>query len=438
MTEQKQPQAGEWWQKEDTRLCIVGTKKNGVTVGEMQSGALIPFMAIHDWQHLPDCDSFDWRPEVWPKWYVPRDRSLSAFVKKTSSVKADFTSQIGTIPNVPIHVDDHHWIEVTESEALARVKPVEVWPKYFVGKHWGPEDAYVRVDNDSYPSVWVIQSGKEKLHGDNYRQIVDGMKSWSWVEVTEDEALARVKPVEVYPQYWTTLFVASDVAYVVREEAGWYCVMKTGENNRKLMSGKFSSEGRTQITKEQASALLSPQESPDDWVEITDPEHVRRACDFVKGTTGHPDKWTPCVATVGYSQAAYPDSKIRCRRKDLPPLPSPDDRTDEYRILGDNERTVSTDERMYQRSQNSWSKITAMGGWETGMTVKELRTKFKSWHDVVVRRKDLPAVESPKRVAVRLWRSPGGLSVVAADDPPTMHWQEIKNDGNGFYFEVQS
>ena len=62
MIEQKQPQAGEWWQKDDTRVCIVGTKKNGLTVGEMQSGTLIPFLPVHGWQHLPYCDSFEWQP----------------------------------------------------------------------------------------------------------------------------------------------------------------------------------------------------------------------------------------------------------------------------------------------------------------------------------------------------------------------------------------
>ena len=61
----KQPQAGEWWQKDGTRVCVIGTKKkNGLTIGEMQSGNLIPFLPVNDWQHLPDCDSFDWQPEV--------------------------------------------------------------------------------------------------------------------------------------------------------------------------------------------------------------------------------------------------------------------------------------------------------------------------------------------------------------------------------------
>ena len=61
----KQPQAGEWWQKDGTRVCVIGTKKkNGLTVGEMQSGNLISFLPKYGWQHLPDCDSWTWQLEV--------------------------------------------------------------------------------------------------------------------------------------------------------------------------------------------------------------------------------------------------------------------------------------------------------------------------------------------------------------------------------------
>ena len=192
MTEQKQPQAGEWWQKDGKRVCVIGTKKNGLTIGEMRGGTLIPFMSIHDWQHLPDCDSFEWQPEVFPQYWT---------AKQTDS-------------------------------------------------------------NRDVAFVELKQGG-------------------DWVQHYRDggEYLITVVP--------------------------------------------FHKGGRTQLTKEQAEALQSPQESPDDWVEITDPEHVRRECDFVAGKTDHPDKWTPCVATIGWSQAAYPESKLRCRRKDLPVVKSP-------------------------------------------------------------------------------------------------------------------
>ena len=63
-------------------------------------------------------------------------------------------------------------------------------------------------------------------------------------------------------------------------------------------------------------------ESPDDWVEITDthPGHIRRLCDQVCGKYDRESihNWHYVGGTVGYSQYAYPESRIRCRRKDLP------------------------------------------------------------------------------------------------------------------------
>ena len=69
-----------------------------------------------------------------------------------------------------------------------------------------------------------------------------------------------------------------------------------------------------------------PVESPDDWVEITDshPGHIRRLCDQVcdKYARESIHNWHYVgggdACTVGYSQHAYPMSRIRCRRKNLP------------------------------------------------------------------------------------------------------------------------
>ena len=202
----KQPQAGEYWQKEYTRVCVVGTKKNGLTVGETECGNLISFMSIHDWQHLPECDSFKWQPE-------------------------EFCSMCGVNPVIP------------------------------------------------------------------------------------------------------------------------------------------GTAGCNDCTEFALDAVRAPVESPDDWVEITDPNHEPR--DGVDWFNGGPSgQWIiheprHVRSTLKEYQQSWPMGRFRCRRKDLPPVPS------------------------------------------------------------------------PKPVTVRLWRSPGLLSVVAADDPPTIHWQEIKHDGYKFYVEGQ-
>ena len=131
MSERKTPKANEFWFPNigNPYFCVA-VNDEGSTVWQDRLGTF--FVSSDDyywkhWKHEPRCDCFGWvepPAELWPKWYVPRDRAVQVYVKKTCSVKADFTSaEIGTISNVPVRLDDHHWIEVTEAEALARVTP---------------------------------------------------------------------------------------------------------------------------------------------------------------------------------------------------------------------------------------------------------------------------------------------------------------------------
>ena len=93
--------------------------------------------------------------------------------------------------------------------------------------------------------------------------------------------------------------------------------------------------------------------------------------------------WQPEVFTQEELTASYQAIPAA----DLPPVESPD----EYRILREDEQTVATDERMYPDGYRSWTAMTAMDGYESGITVKALRAKFIGWHNVVVRRKVVPA-----------------------------------------------
>ena len=339
----KQPHAGEYWQKEYTRVCVIGTMKNGLTVGETEFGTLISFLQIHDWQHLPDCDSFDWQPEVWP-------------------------------------------------------------------------------------------------------------------------------------QYWTAI---NDItfAYCLRYAADKYCMIKRdGSRGPENIWYHVTSEGRTQLTKEQAEAFVDCPPRP----------VVCSMCGVnpvIHGTAGCKD----------------------CTEFALDSVRVPVESPDEYRILREDEQTVETDERMYPDGYRSWTAMTAMDGWESGITVKELRAKFVPWHNVVVRRKvvppqespddwvtqdrvpvrlsdeihwsgmasrwhkvskqgdvflnklkhgsvtrdrgtlsvrcrrkDLPPVESPERVTVRLLgRRSGEVRWQELDELFDAHDREIKHDGDKFYVEVQ-
>ena len=201
MTTQKQPQAGEWWTCKGTRVRIVGLHSGGDYVCELEAGDLTILPLGRTWQHLPDCTGWEWQPEVWPKWYV-----------------LDETQGVCKVP----------WYikRTSENECL----------------RWGLNCDGVTFGFES--QTWKHQSEL-------------------WIEVTEAEALARVTPPETFPQYWTAI---NDVlyAYCERFEPNKYRMVK---RDGTVMSDSpwllTHGQGRTQLTKEQAEALLDkPQESP--------------------------------------------------------------------------------------------------------------------------------------------------------------------------------
>jgi hypothetical protein len=66
-----QPQPGQYWQTRDTkqRAYVHGVTKLGIVLIETPSGAWVGIGVnqwLEDWQHLPDCDSFDWVPPSQP------------------------------------------------------------------------------------------------------------------------------------------------------------------------------------------------------------------------------------------------------------------------------------------------------------------------------------------------------------------------------------
>ncbi len=61
-------------------------------------------------------------------------------------------------------------------------------------------------------------------------------------------------------------------------------------------------------------------ESPEDWVEITDPAHVVRECDELNCRSNPPDEgWMTCLelGSIG-NRVRFTELRYRCRRKDFP------------------------------------------------------------------------------------------------------------------------
>jgi len=431
---QKQPQAGEWWTCKGTRVRIVGLHSGGDYVCELNDGSL-SLLSIGEWWHyLPDCTGWDWQPEVYPQYwttlYVASD--VAYVVRENGGEFGGWYCVMETGKSLR-KLMSCTWssegrTQITKEEAQALVKPQEspddwqpeVWPKYYLGERWSDVDAYVRFDDAESLAVWVATDGSEKRHkGHVYSNVETSKQDHRWREITEAEALARVKPPETFPQYWTAL---NDItfAYCERFEPNKYRMVERdgtvmpdspwypdSDRDRKQITKEeaealvkpqespydwveITDPNRTQITKEEAEALVKPQESPYDWVEITDPNHVRRACDFVAGKTCHPDKWVTCRATIGFSQSAWPESKIRCRRKDLPVMPSLVESPDDWVEI--DVGVISKPRINIDWMQHKTDKTAGYSDWGPAMVfwTTEIWERHKQDWKVRCRRKDLP------------------------------------------------
>ena len=198
MSDVKKPMAGEWWEiGSGFRVRVIGRKLDGIFLCEERSGKVDRFdIKNAHWKHLPDCDSFDWKPEVFPQYWTTLERQSNSPMATASIIR---TSK-------------HEW-------NLVR---------------------------------------KDGVHGT-----------------------------------------------FMGEVSNW------------------SPSGRTQLTKEQAEALLLPKESPDDWV-IQDRVPARAGIDrghFGNSFKSPENMWGFVAESMGIGEMhGSNDLVVYCRRKDLPEI----------------------------------------------------------------------------------------------------------------------
>jgi hypothetical protein len=140
----------------------------------------------------------------------------------------------------------------------------------------------------------------------------------------------------------------------------------------------------------------APVESPDDWVEITDPNHVLRDTNELT-SSGNIDRgdtiqsgsgWILCrnLRLTGETVSSNKWARARCRSKDLPPVKPVVDPGEGYRLLGDDEITLATDERAYAGCDEiEWLALPSANPKMVGKNPAELRNSHGS--DIVIRRK---------------------------------------------------
>ena len=222
MSELKKPEAGEWWQRDWCRVLIVGRKLNGNVITETINGLIGTMQDEEEWQHLPDCDSFEWQPETFPQYWTS-ESPLLAFMKQLS--KDDF---------VPVFLDGSEGAvrsnstvdrtRLTQAEAEARVKkpePVES-PDDWVTQDRVPDrpgiDEWRRVF-DGVPDGW----NKSFEHEERYAHGHTALGGRSVVEVRcrrrDLPPLPQETPKRNYVRLWThrtsgTVCTATDERYL--------------------------------------------------------------------------------------------------------------------------------------------------------------------------------------------------------------------------------
>lgn len=180
---------------------------------------------------------------------------------------------------------DSDWKYLPWCKSFDDTEPVaEGWPKYFVGNKWGHVDAFVRYDRPDFIGVWVRSDGSETQdHSWYYHDAKREADRVSWREITESEALARLTPK------------CHDCGELAGDGHADVCPMAWVVQDRVPDRIEIDQWRRVH----------------DEWIEHTWQES--KICDYYEDEQhymhGHVNK---------KNGSRF---EVRCRRKDLPPLP---------------------------------------------------------------------------------------------------------------------
>jgi len=389
MQTKKVPEPQEWWVSNDgERIAyICGFDPDGDPVYQINecSKPDIDLMSafLAEYHHEPLCDSFDWQPaspidpgegwellpvgtvledgdehkhgdgwcptvfagavylesdgniyrrrkpmEQWPKWAVGTGNRLY----RTDSWEQVFWVTSGGnefLQADPLYYKSR-WSEfksLTKAEALARVKAVETWPKYYICGTWD-HAAYVRKDSDGRITT-ICRDGSE-CRWDVETKLTAVLPE-GWREVTKAEALARVKPVEPVatdrtPDNRTAREAIKAMLKILNETVG----VDADHNAEAFCVGEQWLTDNPEAVERIATPLVTAAiESPDDWV-TQDRVPARPGIDDRRyvwnnrtGATSWDDSAVLCWphGAVHGAQINNSTLELRCRRRDLPPQP---------------------------------------------------------------------------------------------------------------------
>lgn len=239
---------------------------------------------------------------------------------------------------------------------------------------------------------------------------------------------------EVFPQYWTTLVTYSNdresnrpeaTAFVIRtSKVEWNTVQKDGVHGPSMgESSRWNENHRTQLTKEQAEALLLPKESTDDWV-IQNIAPARVGIDQYRyptsGTIRKRD-WHDVTYADHFSSTDFHGKvnfgnrlELRCRRKDLPVAA---ENTEDWVVQDRVPARVGVDERRFITPSGhvqSWGEVKE--SWSAGMMHGE--KKAGETIEVRCRRKDFPETRTITITRWLCWNEVGKERLIHAAKRP--------------------
>ena len=258
-------------------LCISVSESAGQSVMQLEDGyfEIANKDCYEDLKHLHDCTGWDWQEETFPQYWTTLDttRNGFAFVVRTSKCEWHGVGYDGKHCKTTMS----YWeaqggslrTRLTEAEALALLDPK-------------PQQEQEPEQSDFADAVRVA----------NATICSDDDLAWTWhcqiVMAIQDEVGSKLSHADANhcaARAMKMLFGAD-----VKETQHWKITVKP----------------------------IPPAESPDDWVEITDPEHVVRDCDQISdyGTQWYPPSELTYAKGKAFKDCGF--KMVRCRRRDLP------------------------------------------------------------------------------------------------------------------------
>jgi hypothetical protein len=297
------PRVGAFWFSEDMsqRVYFCGQSAEGVYVFQDQYGNFETMDGVDwsGWHHEPECDGFGWVKRS--RYYVPIDTARAAYIRRDSKYRFTIVLIDGTDGNSYDWIEGDYTTELTESEALARIaKPVEVVADKAVVD---PGEGYRLLGDDE-----IVLATDDREYGDCSTLEWD-RKAGECIWFRDGRTVAEFKASS-----------GSIHDLLIRRRIPT-CTMCNGPADLTDDSCKACHE----LT---MAKITQPDEDPDEWV-TQDRTYLRKG-DRWRWSSWPDGRWEVATTEFKCNRHGQPSSdtgvsmSVECRRRDLPPLPTPE------------------------------------------------------------------------------------------------------------------